>query len=465
MNSARIIIPDRLADKIKKASFASQFESGALLLCSRSTVKNNPWSNLPITHSIVREVIPLTENDIQTASPTHLTIRTDSFVSLLSRASKEGLEVGFSHGHPSGQASFSSQDDINESALWTAAKNRNGENSLLTSILTLPDGGFRGRIWNSCNSYEKAIVRVNGANCRLYGHPKLGKLAALALDRQTRVFGEHFNNILGSLNVTIVGAGGTGSPVAIMLARAGIKKIAIIDPDIVEKTNIHRLHGATMDDIGLQKADVIVREIDRLGLGISAIPITASVDDENYRDVLKSSDVIFCATDDHNGRIYLNRFAYFYETLVVDMGLAVALPEDHNGRDMTGRTTLLYPGAPCLLCRHIVDPVKAREEILQKNDPEQYSKLKHDGYVIGRGEPEPAFIATTTSVACMAIEEFVQAYSNFRQTEYPVTQRFRRFHLAEDRSVGGKRDGSCPICGNSKNWGRGDVQPFLDRVA
>ena len=394
----------------------------------------------------------------------HLTVCTKNFVRLLKRAELDDLVVGFCHGHPGGYAEFSATDDDNERNLWRAASNRQGEPVSLASLLALPDDSFRGRVWTSAEVPTNARIRVNGASCALYGHPTLSESERCVLDRQARVFGQAFNDQLASLRVTVVGVGGTGSPLCLMLARAGVRHLAVIDPDLIELTNLHRLHMAMTSDVGVAKAHAVAREIDRLGLSVHCVPIVANVTDKVCRDALKASDLIFCATDDHAGRFFLNRFAYFYETLVIDMGLAVDIGDDRAVRDMTGRTTQLYPGAPCLICRRVVDPHRAREEQLRLTDPEAFRSLEEEGYVLGRGNPDPAFISMTTSVACMALEEAVQAYSEYRGAELSASQRLRRFHLLEDRRSGGIPDADCPICGTREVWARGDVVPFLDRV-
>src|SRR5947209_6831453 len=58
-------------------------------------------------------------------------------------------------------------------------------------------------------------------------------------------------------SVAIIGAGGVGSAAAYYLARSGIGHLKVIDQDIVESTNLQRLHAATTKDLYHPKAEVI----------------------------------------------------------------------------------------------------------------------------------------------------------------------------------------------------------------
>lgn len=458
-----IVIPERLVSALRHASFDGENECGAWALFSESQISCDPWSRKPREKLILRHLRPLGPHDIDSASPVHLTVRTAAFMQVLKEAARQDLMPGFLHGHPSGYDGFSDTDDQNERALLQAAKNRVGPTAHLVSLLCLPDGPIRARLWRGHNDVVSCPVTVSGKAVERFDHTP--KSIDKTLDRQSRVFGETFNQVLRSLRVLVVGAGGTGSPLTIMLARAGVKHLVTIDPDTIEDTNLHRLHGVGATEIGAAKSLALAGHIRSLGLGTHIVGVHGNIIDPQHQDLLKSADIVFCATDDHAGRMLLNRFAYFYDTPVIDLGLAISKDGRRRVRDMTGRVSLLYPGAPCLLCRNIVDPRRAREEELKRRDPENYGRQVQEGYIIGGGDPEPAFIAMTTSVACMALEEFTQMLSGYRGNSGNIRQRLRRFQMPEDRISGGNPNPDCPLCAQSDDWGVGDTTPFLDRVA
>ena len=64
--------------------------------------------------------------------------------------------------------------------------------------------------------------------------------------------------------VIIVGAGGVGSWAALMLLRAGVKKIRIIDFDQVTLSSLNRHAVATLDDVGTPKVKAIKKHFEKI---------------------------------------------------------------------------------------------------------------------------------------------------------------------------------------------------------
>ena len=73
--------------------------------------------------------------------------------------------------------------------------------------------------------------------------------------RQERILGEEKMNILKDSSVIVFGLGGVGGSAAEALVRGGIGKIALVDKDVVDITNLNRQIIATNDTIGMKKTD------------------------------------------------------------------------------------------------------------------------------------------------------------------------------------------------------------------
>ena len=441
-------------------------EAAAYVLCGESRIHSDPWERRSRRRLTVHAVVPIPCEDAISASERHVTWSTVSYVKILKRAKDEGLVPGIVHTHPRGPARFSDQDDRNEKDLLQTARNRNGDQTSLVSILLAGDRQVRARLWPDLHgSVDAASVRVVGKRLTVHS-PATDPADIDFLARQALVFGPSLNARLRAMRIGVVGCGGTGSATAMLLARLGVGQLALFDDDIVDVTNLNRLHGARRADADAMrpKVEVLARELAELGLGVRAVPIRHWIDDPFCRDALKACDVIFGCTDDHDGRLLLNRLAYFYLIPVIDMGLAIDPKPDRCGlHDLTGRMTVLFPEAPCLLCRGIVDPVVARDEGVRRRSPEEYERRKREAYVRDGGDPAPAVVTFTTATACLAVDELLQALTGFRSPEGWIWQRTRRFDRLADRRPGADSHPHCAVCSSRDYWGRGDIEPFLDR--
>lgn len=441
-------------------------EAAAYVFYGASRIAADPWDRRARLRLTSYRIEAIPDRDLISASGKHVTWSTRSFVDACRRAKEEGLVVGIAHSHPSGFPKFSEQDDRNESELVRLARNRNGDEALLASIVLIGDYRFIGRVWFD----EAAPVPVTGLQTvgqRFEVLDNLGEFQAEAFARQALAFGPPVNAILKRLKIGVVGCGGTGSAVAMLLGRLGVGQIALFDADIIEATNLNRLHGATREDADAMrlKVEVLARELTRLGLGLRVVPIPHWADADEARDALLSCDIVFGCTDDHAGRMFLNRFAYFYLRPMIDLGLAISpRVEGETVGSMIGRVTVLRPGTACLLCRKVVDPQIAASEELRRAAPKEFERQKREAYVRGGENPAPAVVTFTTETATMAVNEMLQGLIGFRGDEGWAAQRGRRFDIGVDRTQGAKQDPHCILCVDDAYWGRGDIIPFMDRV-
>ena len=67
----------------------------------------------------------------------------------------------------------------------------------------------------------------------------------LGIEGQERLLASH---------ALVIGAGGLGSPVALYLGSAGVGRITIVDPDVVDATNLQRQIAHDLSRLGQPKA-------------------------------------------------------------------------------------------------------------------------------------------------------------------------------------------------------------------
>ncbi len=80
-------------------------------------------------------------------------------------------------------------------------------------------------------------------------------------DRTKLLLGDDKYKQLQNKHVLVVGLGGVGSFAAEFLTRAGVGKLTIVDPDIIQETNINRQIQATHSNIGQKKAFVLAKRL------------------------------------------------------------------------------------------------------------------------------------------------------------------------------------------------------------
>jgi ThiF family/Prokaryotic homologs of the JAB domain len=468
MKRSDIILHARDRDKLQTLlAHPNGHEGAAYMLLGKSEIEQDPWDLEPRTRYTSYEIIAIPTEDRVDASIKHVTWNTNSFAQLCRRAKEEGLVPAIVHSHPRGFDGFSAQDDHNERDLFTMARNRNGEGTRLVSVVQVGDSLYRARVWED-DVAPVPCHRVTIMGTRIEIQSTVVPTPSDTLARQALAFGSEVNSLLKQLSVAVVGCGGTGSPVVHLLARLGVGRIIVIDDDVVEHSNLNRLHGATRKDAdnSVPKVDVMVREVTGMGLDVEIRSMNGWVDAPHIRDALKSCDIIFGCTDDHSGRLYLNRVAHFYLIPVIDVGL-VLMPRDDGEPgllEMAARVSVLFPTSACHGCRGTVDRVRAREEDLKRLDPAEYERQKTEAYVRGGGNPAPAVVTFTSEAATMAVNELLAGLVDFRGGGGWAWQRYRKLDKGFERSQAAQPRADCPVCGSEEYWGLGDVDPFLDRI-
>lgn len=444
-------------------------EWAALLRCG-SSQQVDPWTGVAEQRLLCRAMVPLSPKDVHQTSPGKITYSTTPYYNLIKEASEARERVVVVHSHPTGVAAFSPDDDTSDRELLEILQQRTCDSEPLCSLVMDGSGFMRGRVWESSLHHEPLdLIRIVGGRVQLLWNQDRSPTPDQRFDRQDLAFGAEFTARLRGLRVGIVGCGGTGSAVALLLARLGVGHLVLIDPDLVEFTNLNRLHFSRQADaaLGVPKALTVARAISELGLGINVRHACAYVDSVESRDLLRSCDLILGCTDDNLGRNLLNRLAYFYLIPVVDLGVLIEPRADGQGfSTFDGRVTVIEPGAVCQLCRRTISHKAMHDEGLKRESPERFRAYRRAGYLPVESGPSPAVVTFTTEVACMAVNEVIHRLTGFRGDRGDAAERIRRFDEVKevDLVTDGRRREGCPLCDLRRYDGRGDCEPFLDQA-
>lgn len=433
-----------------KGALDSRDESAAVLIA-------RPVGN-EASVLLVRGIHWVPDDQYQRREPEAVEIRSAGYVHALKVAADDGAVALFFHTHPGGAPRPSRFDDGVDERLREPFAIRTGTGMYGSFILggSSDEPTFSGRLLRKDSWSAIDRVRVVGSEWELLTS-RSEEVRSRLFDRQIRVFGVEGQHVLRSLRIGVVGLGGTGSAVSEQLVRMGVGDLLLIDDDFVSETNLTRIHESGMQDVGKAKVEVAKSAAERIGLGTKVEGVTKRITQLEAARLLRDRDVIFGCTDDNRGRAILSRIAYWYLIPVIDTAFLVDTDKGQV-RGLFGRITLLYPGAPCLLCRNRID---ARQLLSEGLGSDERERLAAEGYVPGLGEPDPSVGTYTTLTASLAVSEFLAR--TFGLSDSASSELLLRLH---DRVISRLPGQSEPdhYCADPAFWGKGDGEPFLDQL-
>ena len=105
----------------------------------------------------------------------------------------------------------------------------------------------------------------------------------------------------------IIGMGGLGCPASLYLAAAGVGYLTLVDPDVVDQTNLQRQIAFSSDDIGQFKVDAVAARVSAINPGIQVDTHAKKLDEQELLSIMESCDVVLDATDNFDSRFLINR--------------------------------------------------------------------------------------------------------------------------------------------------------------
>jgi molybdopterin-synthase adenylyltransferase len=146
---------------------------------------------------------------------------------------------------------------------------------------------------------------------------------------------------VGKRGILIVGVGGLGVPAALAAMRAGVSKLGLIDPEVVELSNLHRQIIYTVSDIGTPKVTAAEKRLHQINPQSEIETHCCELEPANARSLIESYDFIIDGTDSPITKFLIN------DTCVA-LGRAFA----YGGvLGMSGQAMTVLPGrTACLRC-------------------------------------------------------------------------------------------------------------------
>jgi len=141
--------------------------------------------------------------------------------------------------------------------------------------------------------------------------------------------------------VLVLGAGGLGCPTLMYLASSGIGEIAIVDPDEVELSNLHRQLLFREHDIGKNKAQIAGQQIRQINSQCVVSMVDHIPDDEVLYNLISHADVVIEGTDNFQARYRHNQLCMETRTPLIS-GAVIRFEGQVSCFDFRSATTPCY---------------------------------------------------------------------------------------------------------------------------
>lgn len=281
---------------------------------------------------------------------------------------------------------------------------------------------------------------------------------ALRYDRQAPWFTDEGQRKLGRLRFGLVGAGGTGSPLAQNLVYLGARDYLLVDSDSSDETSMNRLVTATATDIKILKVILARRLIRAVAPDAEVHVIQKELQSSEALDALKGVDVLLGCVDNDGARAVLNELAIAYHVPYFDLAVGIDA-EKGRVKSAGGRLAAVVPGGPCLNCMGEIDVDEARYWLATA---EQREFMRRQGYVRGMDVTAPSVVALNAAVAAAAASEIAVYVSGLR----PVSPLSEIDLLGLGRTVKSQwqtpirvaKKPGCPVCEMSGAGDRAEIE-------
>ncbi|MFC0272302.1 ThiF family adenylyltransferase [Metabacillus herbersteinensis] len=115
--------------------------------------------------------------------------------------------------------------------------------------------------------------------------------------RNLGIMSEEDINRLHGTTVAIAGCGCIGGFSAELLARMGVGKLVLADPDTFDVSNINRQCAATFNSVGMLKVDALRDHLLAINPELEVVLYYGGVNEENVEEFLEGADYVIDAID------------------------------------------------------------------------------------------------------------------------------------------------------------------------
>lgn len=289
-------------------------------------------------------------------------------------------------------------------------------------------------------------------------------------DRQSRLFGDAGQEILGRARVGIIGLGGAGSILTELLGRLGVGEFVLADPDKAEVTNLPRLIAAFRSDASppewfpawlrelfrQNKVDMAARNIRRANPNARIMAIADDFLNADVAAKFTDCDYLFLAADTMGARLLFNAIVHQYGIPGVQVGAKIPVGKSGEVGEVFCVARTSTPGHGCLWCNGLINTARLQDEAVPSSAKRGYAYVD-DAEVVAPS------VVTMNAVACAhAADDFLFHITGLKYDTAEIgwfRWNSRRNQASQDMP---RKDLECLECSGNENsrLGRGDHFPL-----
>ncbi|MBK8975145.1 MAG: ThiF family adenylyltransferase [Planctomycetes bacterium] len=238
---------------------------------------------------------------------------------------------------------------------------------------------------------------------------------------------------LRALSAAGIGMARLNSLQAVALVRAGVRRLALIDPDVLESHSLDAVEALAAGSVGRPKVGAVADMLRRVAPDVALEELAVPADHILAAAACARADLVFSAPDQNQARLLAALVARAHHRVHLDVGTGVfgAGDEFVAGADIR----LIVPGDGCLLCVGGLDLRRPRERDWRRQRAGSLRSLN----------------GVATSLAMFLLERFL--IGDLQHSVWMQVTLDRRGELAS-RRMPRQPDPDCVVCAHA---GAGDA--------
>lgn len=238
-------------------------------------------------------------------------------------------------------------------------------------------------------------------------------------DRNVRFFGAEGQDRIGGKSLAVIGIGGLGTHVIQQAALLGFSTFWLIDPEVLDVTNLNRYVGVYSSDVGTPKVELGARIIRSVNPSATVVQVRDRLQSRQAFEAIRRADIVVGCLDTDGARLVCAEVTAAAGKPYVDLATDVL---QGDTLQFGGRIVFSFIGYGCILCRGLLDLEEARFE-LDPNAAATHEAIYGVPRAMLRDQAGPAVVSINGVVASLGMTELMLHVTGVRPARPVLTYR------------------------------------------